>query len=140
MKTYRLVWDTSKIASFGVGFGYNIFNAEQSKVIVDQKGKKVRVSNPKVFGPIIEAELGITGYEYLAGIKFGKIQSLSKSSKLITIFTGKSENWKDLKTNIDEVHYIFGVRLNRKFIVWALKYHTDFETNKMISIQFGIGE
>ena len=29
MNSYRLVWDTSKIASLGMGLGYNIFKTNQ---------------------------------------------------------------------------------------------------------------
>ena len=138
LKSYRLVWDTSKIASFGFGFGYNIFN--QAEETLDAHGNNVRLVNDTVLGPSIDAEAGITGYEYSAGIKFGKTNSLARSTILVTLFSGKSENWTDLKTNIAKAHYVFGVRLNRKFIEWAVKYHTDFESNTMISIQFGLGE
>ena len=140
MKSYRLVWDTSKIASFGFGFGYNIFNPNQTKESLDSHGKKVQSVNDKVFGPMIDAEMGITGYEYSAGVKFGKMLSHARNTYLFTIFTGKSKNWIDLKTNIKEDHYVFGVRSNHKFIEWAIKYHTDLESNKMISIQVGLGE
>ena len=140
MKSYRLVWDTSKMASFGMGLGYNFFNTSQSKETHDENGRKARLFNDKVFGPTIDAEVGITGYEYWAGIKFGKILSRARNTYLITIFTGRAENWIDLKTNIDKDHYVLGVRLNHKFIEWAIKYHTDVEKNKIISIQFGLGE
>ena len=140
MKSYRLVWDTSKIALFGMGLGYNIFNTNQPKEAIDTHGKKVRTVDDKVFGPMIDAEAGITGYEYSAGVKFGKMLNRTRNTYLITLFTGKSKNWIDLKTNIQKDHYVFGVRLNCKFIEWTIKYHTDFETCKMISIQFGLGE
>ena len=140
MKSYRLVWDTGKIASFGYGYGYNLFIPNQYKEPPDERGRNDRSINDNVFGPVMNAEVGITGYEYSAGFKFGKIQKLSRSNFLLTLFTGKSENWIDLKTNIKDDHYVFGVRLNRKFIEWAIKYHTDFESHKMISIQFGLGE
>ncbi|MFC1569780.1 hypothetical protein ACFL4L_06060 [bacterium] len=138
MKSYRLVWDTSKIASFGWGFGYNIFDTGQSKEPFSETGGNARFSNDNLFGPLIGAEVGITGYEYLAGVQLGKIQKLSKSTYIMTIFTGRSANWIDLKTNIEKDHYVFGVRLNRKFIDWAIKYHTDFKADIIISIQFGI--
>ncbi len=140
IKSYRLVWDTSKIASFGLGYGYNIFNTKQSKELPEVLERNVQLTSDKVFGPIVEAEVGITGYEYLAGVRIGKILNLAKGNYLFTIFTGRSENWIDLKTNIKKDHYVFGVRLNYKFTEWAIKYHTDFENKKMISIQFGRGE
>jgi hypothetical protein len=140
MKSYRLVWDTSKVASFGMGFGYNIFTTNQAKEPLDESDRNVRFSNNNALGPMVEAEVGIAGYEYLAGVKFGKIQNLAKRTYLFTLFIGRSANWMDLKTNIQKDHYVFGVRLNYKFIVWALKYHTTLESDKMISIQFGLGE
>ena len=138
MNSYRLVWDTGKIASFGMGIGYNFFNTRQSEDL--KKNKTTIRKSDKVFGPIVEAELGITGYEYSACLKAGKVQSLSKGSYLFTFFAGRSANWIDLRTNIEKEHYILGVRLNYKFIDWAVKYHTDFNEKGKISIQFGIGE
>ena len=137
MNSYRLVWDTSKIASFGLGIGYNIFNTNQLKEPPEINGRNVRTANDNVFGPMIGAEAGITGYEYAAGVKFGKAQNRARATYLITLFAGRSQNWIDLKTNIHEAHYVFGVRLNRKFIEWAITYHTDFETNNMNSIWIG---
>ena len=133
MNSYRLVWDTGKIATFGFGIGYNIFNTNQPHKSPDTR-------RDQIFGPTIDAEVGIAGYEYSVGIKFGKTLSSSRNTRLITLFAGRSQNWMELKTNIENLHYVFGVRLNRKFIEWALKYHTDFESKKMISIQFGLGE
>lgn len=46
----------------------------------------------------------------------------------------------NLKTNIEKEHYVLGVRLTHKFKDFVLKYHTDFESDKIISIQLGIGE
>ncbi len=132
MNSYRLVWDTSKIASFGMGLGYNIFNTNLPKEATYTHGKKVRTVDDKVFGPMIDAEVDIAGYEYSAGVKFGKMLSRTKGTYLITLFTGKSKNWIDLKTNVQNDHYVFGVRLNRKFLELDIKYHTDFESNKMI--------
>jgi len=134
MKSYRLVWDTSKIASFGAGFGYNIFSDGPLEGQGNANGRY------KVFGPVVEAEVGITGYEYSAGLKVGHILDRAKNTYIITVFTGRSANWMDLKTNIKKDHYVFGIRLTRKFNTLAIKYHTDFEKKKMISLQFGIGE
>lgn len=140
MKSYRLVWDTGKIASFGMGFGYNIFNTSRPREQFEGSGRNVRLLNDNVLGPTLEAEVGITGYEYLAGIKFGKMLNRARNTYIFTIFTGKSENWIDLKTNIKKDHYVFGVRICRKFNTLAIKYHTDLDKEKMISIQLGIGE
>ena len=78
VKSYRLVWDTGKIASFGFGLGYNIFNTQQPKEPLNTHGKNIQSTNNNVFGPILGLEAGITGYEYSAGIKCGKSQSLSQ--------------------------------------------------------------
>jgi len=137
MRSYRLVWDTSKFASFGAGLGYSIFRPEPPDKLTIESSRDIRY---KIFGPIAEVEVGITGYEYLAGLKVGHQLDRAKNTYIITVFTGKSQNWMDLKTNIKKNHYVFGVRITRKFNTLAIKYHTDFEKKKMISVQFGIGE
>jgi hypothetical protein len=134
------VWDTGKIASFGLGFGYTIFNTMQSGAFFDDNNSRERLFNDKLLGPIIEAEVGITGYEYSTGVKFGKIQNLQESTYLFTIFIGRSKNWISLKTNINTDHYVTGMRLINKFKYLALKVHTDFKNKKIISVQFGLGQ
>ncbi|KAA3658964.1 MAG: hypothetical protein DWQ10_10015 [Calditrichaeota bacterium] len=140
MKSYRLVWDTGKIASFGFGLGYNFFNVYPAAEQLDSLGQRNHPINKNVFGPVIDAEAGITGYEYSAGVKFGKSQNLNRNTYLITFFAGRSQNLIDLKSNLEKNHFVLGVRLNRKFTEWAIKFHTDFETNRIITIQFGLGE
>ncbi|MBN1779787.1 hypothetical protein JW948_01555 [bacterium] len=132
---YRLVWDTGKIAAFGAGAGFNFLGPGPS----DAGDGKERSADDRVLGPVIDAEIGITGYEYSAGIRFGKMQHLSSGSFLFTVFAGRAKNWKDLKTNIGENHFVAGIRLNHRLTELALKYHTDFENNTKISVQLGLG-
>ena len=140
MRSYRLVWDTSKIAAFGMGVGHDLFSSGQTGDTHDEHDRRAHLIDERVLGPTIDAEVGITGYECSLGVKLGKNLSRVKPTYLITFLAGRSGNWIDLETNVDQGHYVFGVRLIRKYVEWAVKYHTDLEDDRMISVQFGIGE
>ena len=136
-----LTWDTGKIASTGFGYGYNLiwFTNQQFKTEPNTDQPR-RMGSKKIFGPIIGTELGLTGYEYSAGIKFGKKNANANRTYLFTIFTGRSQNWINLQTNIKNFHYVFGLRFNHKYIDWGFKFHTDLDDDRMVSVQMGLGE
>ncbi len=87
----------------GMGYAYNFLNTIQPSEARDENNGEARLTDERVFGATIDAEVGITGYEYSAGVKLGKSLSRARSTHLITVFAGRSGNWIDLKPNTSRI-------------------------------------